>query len=232
MTSISLAITNPQKCSYLDDKTSQSAFVYPRYLLDTNLYSQLLTHGFRRSGNDVYSPRCAECSQCISCRIPIQSFKPNRNQKRCLKKNHKIQAVIQAPVFQQQHFELYVRYQQFKHPDGIMATTTADEYIHFLSSDWCNTSFVEFFIDDKLAAVAVVDFLEHSLSAVYTFFEPDLSSYSLGVYAVLWQIEHARRLNFKYVYLGYWIEQCQKMAYKTHYQPLEGFINRQWQAIT
>ncbi|MCK5728139.1 MAG: arginyltransferase [Methylococcales bacterium] len=232
MTSISLTISNPQKCSYLEDKTSQSAFVYPRFLLDSPLYSKLLVHGFRRSGNEVYSPRCSECAQCISCRIPVQSFKASRNQKRCLKKNNNTKVIIQAPVFKQQHFDLYLRYQQFKHPDSIMATTTSEEYIQFLSSDWCTTSFVEFFIDNQLAAVAVVDFLDQSLSAVYTFFEPSLSAYSLGVYAVLWQIEHAHQLNLTYVYLGYWVEQCQKMAYKTHYQPLEGFINQQWQLIT
>ena len=231
MTSISLAISNPQKCSYLEDKTSQSAFIYPHSLLNTHLYSQLLIHGFRRSGNQVYSPHCTACSQCVACRIAVQNFKPSRNQKRCLKKNHHTQAVIQAPVFKQQHFDLYKRYQYFKHPDGLMSTTTAQQYIDFLSSDWCTTSFVEFFIDDTLAAVAVVDFLDHSLSAVYTFFEPDLATYSLGVYAVLWQIEHARHLNLNHVYLGYWIKQCQKMAYKTHYHPLEGFINQQWQTI-
>ena len=231
MTSVSLFLTEPQKCNYLDNKESQSSFVYPPYLLDTPLYSQLIAHGFRRSGDDVYRPSCARCSSCIPCRIPVKKFKLSRSQKRCLKKNSHIQVHIQEPYFNQQHFELYQRYQQYKHPDSSMASSTKDQYINFLNSAWCNTIFVEFYLEDKLAAIVIVDLLDQSLSAVYTFFDPALSAYSLGVYAVLWQIEYAQSLHLKYVYLGFWIENCRKMAYKTQYRPLQGFINQRWEYL-
>jgi arginine-tRNA-protein transferase len=231
MTSISLSLTPPQKCSYLDHKESQSSFVYPPYSLDTPLYSTLITHGFRRSGDEVYRPACPACIACIACRIPIKHFKATRTQKRCLKKNSATQILIQEPCFKPQHFELYQRYQTYKHPDSPMANSTAEEYIHFLNSAWCDTIFVEFFLNNTLIAVAVVDVLDQSLSAVYTFFDPDFSAYSLGVYAILWQIEYAQSLHLNYVYLGYWIEKCRKMAYKTQYHPLEGFIDQQWKTL-
>jgi arginine-tRNA-protein transferase len=231
MSSISLLVSPPHSCSYLADRQAQSAFVGPELLLDTALYSKLITQGFRRSGNEVYSPRCPNCSECIACRIPVTQFKPSRNQKRCLKKNQQTAVRVTAAVFKQQHYDLYQRYQHYKHPNSGMATSTANEYIDFLSSSWCTSCFVEFYINEQLAAVAVVDFLDNALSAVYTFFDPDLSTYSLGVYAVLWQIEQAQYLEMDYVYLGFWIADCQKMAYKTQYQPLQGFINRQWEFI-
>ncbi len=231
MSSISLLVSPPQSCSYLENRKSQTAFVSPAFPLNNVLYSKLITHGFRRSGDDVYSPRCPECSECVSCRIPTAQFKLSRNQKRCLKKNKKTTVNVKAAVFKQQHYDLYMRYQQYKHPNSGMASSTADEFIDFLSSSWCKTCFIEFYIEDQLAAVAVVDFLDNALSAVYTFFEPKLSIYSLGVYAVLWQIEQAQQLGIDYVYLGFWIANCQKMAYKTQYQPLEGFINRRWEFI-
>ena len=112
-----------------------------------------------------------------------------------------------------------------------MANSSANEYIDFLSCSWGETRFIEFHLDGQLVAVAVIDFFENALSAVYTFFEPTMSTNSLGIYAVLWQIEYAQKLGLDHVYLGYWIEKCQKMAYKNQYQPLEGYINRRWELI-
>lgn len=112
-----------------------------------------------------------------------------------------------------------------------MADSSPEEFINFLGSDWCDTLFVEFHLDGKLAAVAIVDLLDKALSAVYTFFDPELASHSLGTYAVLWQIEHAKQLGLDYLYLGYWIKQCRKMSYKDQYRPLYGFIDQQWRGI-
>jgi arginine-tRNA-protein transferase len=124
-----------------------------------------------------------------------------------------------------------MRYQKHRHADSSMANSSVDDYINFLGSRWCRTQFVEFSIAEELAGLAVVDYLEKGLSAVYTFFDPKFSSYSLGVYAVLWQIEQAKSLGLDYLYLGFWIKNCQKMAYKNQYQPLQGFVNQHWQVL-
>lgn len=231
MTSIPLFISTPHSCSYLDDELAQSAFVSPNFELSNAIYSQLIAHGFRRSGDDVYRPQCPFCQQCVAVRLDVHDFQPSRKQKRCLQTNADTSAIIKPGLFESAHYEMYMRYQKQRHADSNMANSSPDDYINFLGSSWCDTRFVEFSIENELAGVAVVDYLDNSLSAVYTFFEPKFSGYSLGVYAVLWQIQQAKRLGLRYVYLGFWIKNCQKMAYKNQYQPLQGLVNQRWQVL-
>jgi arginine-tRNA-protein transferase len=228
MTSIPLLITAPHPCSYLEGEQAQTAFVNPIFGLSSNVYSQLIAHGFRRSGDDVYQPRCAQCSQCVPVRLPVAQFKPNRRQKRCFQKNRQTSTIIKPAVFEQAHYDLYLRYQNQRHADGNMANSSPDEYLKFLGGSWCDTRFVEFSIDGALAAVAIVDYLENAISAVYTFFDPEFSSYSPGVYAVLWQIQFAQERRLEWLYLGFWIANSKKMNYKNQYRPLQGFIDQQW----
>lgn len=229
MISIPLVLTHPHTCSYLAERQSQSIFVHPSQPLDTDIYSQLIQQGFRRSGDDVYTPRCPDCSACIAARIAVQDFKANRSQQRCWQKNRHISTIIKPARFEYAHYQLYLHYQHSRHTGGDMAEASPEDYIEFLSSSWCETMFVEFSLAGELAGIAVVDDLNNALSAVYTFFNPKFSNYGLGVYAVLWQIEHAKQLQKDFVYLGYWIKDCQKMAYKNNYQPLQILRNKQWQ---
>jgi leucyl-tRNA---protein transferase len=228
MISIPLILTPPHRCSYLDDQQSQSVFVHPDYPLTTSIYTQLIERGFRRSGDEVYVPHCANCTACIPARLAVNDFKPDRSQQRCWRKNSDTTVIIKPAVFEQAHYDLYLRYQQLRHTGGDMAQSSPDDYIDFLSSSWCDIVFIEFSIKGELAGVAIVDQLDNALSAVYTFFDPKFSSYSLGVYAVLWQIDYAKQQHKDFVYLGFWIQACQKMAYKSNYQPLQLLRNKQW----
>lgn len=228
MISIPLFLTPEHPCSYLEHEQARSLFVHPLFKMTTQHYAQLIQQGFRRSGDEVYTPRCALCCACLPARLAVACFKPNRTQKRCLKKNINTQAIVKPAVFSQAHYEMYLRYQAARHGDGSMANFSPDDYLHFLSSFWCDTRFVEFSINNELAAVAVIDQVDNSWSAVYTFFEPKFSDYGLGVYAVLWEIEQLKLQRGEYLYLGFWIKNCQKMAYKNNYQPLQLFINNQW----
>jgi arginine-tRNA-protein transferase len=231
MNQVPLWLTSEQNCSYLDNKLSQSAVVHPDFALDIHSYSRLIEQGFRRSGDQVYKPYCNSCEACVPTRIPVVTFQASRSHKRCAKRNVATQVRIKPPRFDSRHFQLYQHYQANRHDkDSIDAISPAD-YMHFLSSSWCNTWFVEFLIADQLAAVAVVDVLDHALSAVYTFFDPAFNDFSPGTYAVLWQIEQARLLKLDFVYLGFWIKDCRKMRYKIQYQPLQGLINQHWQAV-
>ncbi len=232
MISIPIFVTDQSPCNYLDKKNAQSAFVHPSFSLSTSIYSQLIEQGFRRSGNEVYAPQCPACSECIPTRVDVEQFRPSKNQKRCRKKNQHTTVIVKPALFEQEHYDMYMRYQKNRHQDGGMANSTEEDYINFLSSQWCNTLFVEFSIDDEYAAVAIVDLLDNALSAVYTFFEPKFSNYSLGTFAVLWQIEHALQMELEFVYLGYWIKNCGKMSYKTQYQPIQGFIEKDWKRLS
>jgi leucyl-tRNA---protein transferase len=231
MISIPLFVTDEHSCSYLDDQVARTAFVHPAMTLDTEIYSRLIEQGFRRSGNEVYRPHCQSCHACIPVRIPVAEFTPNRRQKRCLKKNQTTSVQVKPARFEHDHYSLYMRYQQHRHADSTMAQSDPDQYIHFLASDWCNTLFAELTVNGQLAGIAVIDLLDNALSAVYTFFDPDYASLSLGTFAILWQIEHAIQLNLDYLYLGYWIKDCRKMRYKDEFQPLHGLFNEQWQQI-
>ena len=228
MISIPLSLTQQHPCSYLEGMRAQSLFVHSSYPVTTSIYSQLIKQGFRRSGDEVYAPNCPQCMACIPARVPVEKFKPSRSQKRCINKNIDTQAIVKPAVFEQTHYEMYLRYQSTRHSDGSMANASPDDYLGFLGSSWCDTRFVEFSIKDELAGVAVIDQFEQAWSAVYTFFEPKFSSYGLGVYAVLWQIEQATLQQKEFLYLGFWIKACKKMAYKTNYQPIQLLIDKQW----
>ncbi|MSS75994.1 MAG: arginyltransferase [Methyloglobulus sp.] len=228
MISIPLLLSEKHPCSYIDDKEAQPAFVHPLFEMTTGIYSELIAQGFRRSGDGVYSPHCSQCSACIPVRLKATEFIPSRSQKRCLQKNSNTQVIIKSAEFEQAHFDMYLRYQAARHRDGSMFQSSEEDYVRFLKGSWCDTHFVEFSINGELAAIAVVDQLNNALSAVYTFFEPKFSSYSLGVYAVLWQIEQAKQANKEFLYLGFWIKQCKKMSYKSDYQPLQILRDKQW----
>lgn len=228
MISIPLYLDETHTCSYLDKYSSQFAYIHPDFSLSTELYAQLIAQGFRRSGSHVYQPYCTSCRKCVPVRLAVNDFQASRQQRRTMKNNADIQVKIKPAIFEQAHFDLYLIYQQSRHTDSNMASSTKYDYINFLSSDWCNTLFVEFSCAGELAGIAVVDLLDNALSAVYTFFDPRFSKRSLGVYAVLWQIEHAKSLGLDWLYLGYWIKLCKKMSYKTNYQPLQGLIEKEW----
>lgn len=232
MKSVPLLLSQEHPCSYIENNLAQSLFVHPAYPLTPIIYAQLMAKGFRRSGNQVYRPYCHPCSACQPIRLEVNKFKPNKNQKRCLSKNINTQAIIKPPVFEQAHYDMYLRYQMARHTAGAMANSSAEDYINFLSSSWCQTVFVEFSINNELAGIAIIDQFDEAWSAVYTFFEPKFSSYSLGVYAVLWQIEQVKHQQKEFLYLGFWIKECKKMAYKSDYQPMQILSDADWVEIT
>ena len=231
MLSIPVYVTENHSCGYLEGNLARSIFIHPSVPMDTGLYSGLIDKGFRRSGNDVYAPHCPGCQACIAVRLPVEQFQMSRAQIRCWKKNQAVIARIKPAEFDPVHYSLYLKYQQSRHAGSSMVDSSPEEYIRFLGSDWCHTHFVEYWLQGTLMAVAVVDELEQGVSAVYTFFDPDYAQYSPGTWAVLWQIEYAVQEGLDYVYLGYWIKACRKMAYKNNFKPLEGFIDDEWVSI-
>ncbi|MEP1594568.1 MAG: arginyltransferase, partial [Halieaceae bacterium] len=125
-------------------------------------------------------------------------------------------------------YDLYRRYIEQRHADGDMYPPDREQYESFLNNAWDCTRYFRFYHEEQLLAVAVVDEMVDGLSAIYTFFEPEALQRGLGTYAILWQVEKAREMGLEHLYLGYWIENCQKMAYKSEYQPLELFSNSRW----
>jgi arginine-tRNA-protein transferase len=226
---LNLYITAVHPCPYLPERQAVNLLVDPCYNMTGDLYGRLLESGFRRSGTDVYRPHCKGCSACVSSRIPIADFKPDRSQRRNWQRNQDLQVVVNHAGFKPLYNELYRHYIRERHAGGGMDTDSVATFAGFLVTRWCKTALVEFWDDERLLAVAAVDEMHTGLSSVYTFFDPDVGeARGIGTFAVLWQIEQARQLGLPYVYPGYWIAESPKMRYKTRFQPIEGLVNGHW----
>lgn len=226
--SLTLALSLPHRCSYLPKEQSQEAFVLPE---DTNqpIYQRLIDYGFRRSGDLLYRPHCAHCQSCQSLRVDVQLFTPSRSQKRILNKNKDI-IWLWAETLTDAHYQLYQRYQRGRHHGGEMEKQTQQDFLQFLSCDWNQPAILEGYLDGQLIAVAVMDTFDQGASAVYSFFDPKLASRSLGKLLIMHQLEWLSQLGKAWLYLGYQIDQCQKMSYKRQFQPHQRFINGQWRS--
>lgn len=228
---IQFYLTAHYGCSYLPGQHARSQVATPTHLIDGEAYSALIRAGFRRSGQFTYRPHCEHCQACVPVRVDVNRFSPNRTQRRCLKRNRHLAARFLPLDFKDEHYALYRAYLGSRHSGGGMDKDEPEQYTQFLLSSNVDSVMVEFRDGETLVMVAVIDHVEDGVSAVYTFFDPARAQDSLGVYGVLWQIELARRLEVPHLYLGYWIAESRKMAYKTQYSPLEGLIDGRWQAL-
>lgn len=223
--------TGEHECSYLPDRRARTVFVDPRHPLTASQYGALARQGMRRSGEYVYQPNCADCQACKSLRVDARAFRPNRSQRRCLKRNDDLRVISRPPVFREEHFQLYLDYLDQRHPGSSMQDPERDRYMEFLAADWSSTLFNEIRCGDTLLGVAVTDQLPDGLSAVYTFFDPSAARRSLGTWAILWQISEARAAGLPHVYLGYWIAESPRMRYKTAFRPCEIHSGGRWQVF-
>ena len=223
-------LTAPYQCSYLAEHEARSQVATPSFLISTAIYSELVRQGFRRSGTFTYRPRCDGCNACVPVRVDVNAFTPSRTQRRMWKK-YQLDISLHPLEDKPEYFELYQRYQNARHPDGGMNNDSHDQYQKFLLHSHVDSMLVEFREAGVLRMVSIIDALDDGLSSVYTFFDPDMKSDSFGTYNVLWQIELCRQLQLPYLYLGYWIKQSRKMAYKANFQPLQGLVQGAWQAL-
>ena len=237
LTELQFYATAPYPCSYLPGKTARSQVATPSHLIHADVYSELVNAGFRRSGLYTYRPYCDECNACTATRIPVKHFSPKRSQKRAWKKHLGLDIRVLNLGYQEEHYQLYQHYQHERHAGGGSDQDDQDQYMQFLLQSRVNSRIVEFrdgpqqSNPGRLRMVSMIDILDQGISSVYTFFDTSNVSASYGSFSILWQIQQALELELPYLYLGYYIEQSEKMSYKAKFQPIEGLIDDHWQPI-
>jgi len=234
MISLTTFQTDPDPCSYLPDR--QWSLVYKIVLhMTPEDYQRHLDRGWRRFGHALFRPRCPQCQACLSLRIPVATFRPNRSQRRCWNTNvdqltRRITTRLQ-PAPDKLH--LYQRYHEYQHHhkhwpnDGHIEQ---EEYITSFLHNPFPTEEWSYYLQQQLLGVGYVDRLPLGLSAIYFFYDPDFRSRSLGTFHILSLIAEAQKAQLPYVYLGYYVAGCPSLEYKARFQPNEVFdpLRRTW----
>ncbi|MDB4040477.1 arginyltransferase [Methylophilaceae bacterium] len=222
-------VTTKYSCVYIDGRDAQSLVATPYKNVNTKNFNSLISQGFRRSGQYVYKPSCKDCSACIPIRLLASSFTPSRSQKRVKKYLDKLSVKLLPLTFDEEHYNLYVSYQNIRHRTNDVNEDSLADYNNFLVKSNVNSKLVEFRLNNQLKMVTIIDIIEDGISAVYTFYDCSDRKLSLGTISVIWLLDLCKKERFLFLYLGYWIYESQKMKYKTNFKPYELMIEGVWQ---
>ena len=219
-------------CPYLEGRRERKLLTDLNHPAASALYGRLSRAGFRRSHDIAYRPACSDCTACVPVRIKAQAFVANASFRRILRANRHLSRAENPPQATEEQYHLFRRYIASRHWDGEMAAMTGSDYRAMLEDTHLDTRVTEYRDPDgRLVAACIADWLEDGLSAVYSFFEPDLSRHSLGSYMILAMIEQAQAAGLSHVYLGYWIAASRKMNYKARFRPIEGLGPQGWREL-
>ncbi|WP_105254136.1 arginyltransferase [Pseudoalteromonas sp. T1lg75] len=227
---IKIGLSQRFPCSYLAAQEEQLLVILDPICYSPNGFEALLKQGFRRSGEQIYRPHCPTCNACQAVRVLAPHYTPSRSQKRLIAKAKDFHVRISKRE-KADYYPLYERYINARHSDGTMYPPQRSQFDSFLFCHWMDIDFIELWDRDKLIAVAVTDVMAHSLSAIYTFFDPDYEQLSLGSLMIIKQIQLAADWGKRYLYLGYQIDQCRKMRYKLQYLPAQQLRNNHWEDV-
>lgn len=220
-----LFLTAAMPCPYLPGRQERKLFTHLTGRRAQSLHHLLSDNGFRRSQNLIYRPACDGCSACQSVRIVAREFEVTARYRRILKANADISVEVVQPRATAEQYALFKRYLEARHAGGGMTQMSFVDYEYMVEDTPVQTVLVEYRLngaaDHPLVAMALTDVMPDGLSMVYSFYDPDLGSRGLGNLLILDHISQVRMAGLSYVYLGYWVKDSPKMAYKGQFRPLE-----------
>jgi arginine-tRNA-protein transferase len=225
-TSLPLYMTEPAPCPYLDGRMEQKLFT----VIDKDSAEaapQLIERGFRRSQGMFYRQKCPTCQACIGVRLRVAEFN-DKKFARILRANADLSWSVEKPAADFKMYELFSRYQQSRHAGGQMGEMSFGDFKAMMEDFPDDTRFLIARAGDVIKGVMQIDELPDGTSAVYSFFEPEEAQRSLGTWLIVKLAEYTKQSGRPYAYLGLWIKESRKMAYKARFQPLEMFVQEKW----
>lgn len=213
-----LNLSESQLCHYLPEKEWRFKYFFASDVSGEEL-NVLLSKGWRKFGFYYFRPFCNGCEECVPIRIPVELYRPSKNQKNIIKKNADVTVRFGELNFSEEIYTIYEAHSRIR----FGTECCRDEFMMNFYTQSCPAMQSEYYIDGKLAGVGFLDTTDEALSSVYFIFHPDYSSRSLGTFSAITEIMHARENGMKYYYLGYYIEGCGRMKYKNRFRPYELF---------
>lgn len=221
--------SGPMPCPYIPGRVERKLFTRLSGPQAMEVNSSLSRAGFRRSHDIVYRPVCPGCNACVPVRIPIALHRPDRALRRIIRRNEDLRIVPRPARGTEEQYRVFAAYQKARHVDSDMSRMSASDFVAMIDEGQVDTHLFEARGNDgRLYGAVLADRLEDGFSAVYSFFDPAESRRSLGTYLILGLVEAARLHGLPYVYLGYWIGESRKMAYKGRFRPLEMLDRNGW----
>jgi arginine-tRNA-protein transferase len=221
--------TSPVSCPYVPGRAERKLIVELGGSGPALFYDDLSRAGFRRSHRFAYRPACRGCSSCVPVRIAVDRFSHTRSTRRIRNTNRGICGRLVPSRATPEQFRLFSIYQRSRHSDSDMASMSYGDYRGMIEDTPVRTAIAEFREEGgRLVAASLIDLLDDGVSAVYSFYDPQQPKRSLGTWSVLWLVEQCRRQGQPFVYLGYWIADSPKMAYKARFPALERLIGGAW----
>ena len=214
--------TSPVACPYVPGRAERKLIVELDGSGGAAFYDDLSRAGFRRSHRFAYRPACRGCASCVPVRIAVERFRDTRSTRRVRNANQDLYSSLVAARATPEQFRLFSAYQRMRHGDSDMASMRYADYRGMVEDTPVRTAVAEFRDGGGgLVAASLIDLLDDGVSAVYSFYDPHQTKRSLGIWSVLWLVEECRRRGQPFVYLGYWIAESPKMAYKDRFPALE-----------
>jgi len=217
------------ECPYVPGRAERKLIVELTGFQAADFYDELSRAGFRRSHRFAYRPACRQCAACVPVRIDVGAFAHSRSTRRVRNLNRGLSGHLLPSQATTEQFQVFIDYQRSRHADSEMAAMSYEDYRSMVEESPVRTAIAEFRdVQGNLVAAALLDQLDDGVSAVYSFYDPDFEHRSLGTWNILWLVEECRRVGLPYVYLGYWIGESPKMAYKSRFPALERLSEHGW----